>query len=86
MKITFSEDSFEQFTDWQQRDKKVFKRIKELLADIQRNGHVGMGRPEQLRHQYTGWWSRRIDREHRLIYQIDEQADAIIVLSCQYHY
>lgn len=97
MKITFSEDAFEQFTDWQQRDKKTFNRIKELLTDIQRNVHKGngykgnghkggIGRPEQLRHEFTGWWSRRIDREHRLVYRIDDHSDTIEVLSCRYHY
>lgn len=86
MKVTFSQEAFEEFIDWQHRDKKTFKRIRELITDIQRNGHEGIGKPEQLRHDFTGWWSRRIDREHRLVYRLDETTDTVVVLSCRYHY
>lgn len=69
---------------WQSKDKSTLKRINALLKDIQRSPFEGIGKPEQLRHNLAGFWSRRIDEEHRLVYAV--QDDAILVALCRYHY
>jgi toxin YoeB len=69
---------------WQTNDRKVVKRINQLIADTARNGHEGMGKPEPLRHDLSGFWSRRITSEHRLVYQLAE--DAVVIVACRYHY
>jgi len=65
-------------------DKQIVKRIRELLRDILRHQQEGIGKPERLKFQLAGCWSRRITKEHRLVYQIEK--DGIIVISCRYHY
>jgi toxin YoeB len=65
-------------------DKKVFKKILELIKDIQREPFSGIGKPERLKYELQGYWSRRITNEHRLVYKIEE--DLLIILSCKYHY
>ncbi|MFN5593583.1 MAG: Txe/YoeB family addiction module toxin, partial [Aphanizomenon sp.] len=65
-------------------DKKVFKKILELIKDIQREPFSGIGKPERLKYELQGYWSRRITDEHRLVYKIEE--DLLIILSCKYHY
>ena len=84
MKIIFSKNSWEDYTSWQSEDKKVLKRINELIKDIQRTPYEGIGKPEPLKYDLTGLWSRRIDREHRLVYQVRE--GEIIIYSCRFHY
>ena len=84
MKIIFSKNSWEDYTSWQSEDKKVLKKINELIKDIQRTPYEGIGKPEPLKYDLTGLWSRRIDREHRLVYQVRE--GEIIIYSCRYHY
>jgi toxin YoeB len=69
---------------WQQTDKKILKRINILIKDIQRNPFTGLGKPEQLKHQFTGFWSRRITEEHRLVYTFSN--DELIIVQCRYHY
>jgi toxin YoeB len=69
---------------WQQTDKKMLKRINDLLKDIARNPYDGIGKPEPLKHQYKGFWSRRIDAEHRLIYKYQE--NEIYIVKCRFHY
>ena len=69
---------------WQAKDKAILKRINLLLRDIQRSPFEGIGKPEPLKHQLAGFWSRRIDDEHRLVYAI--QDDCIVVAQCRYHY
>ena len=69
---------------WQTQDKKTLKRINQLLQDIDRNGHEGIGKPEALRNELSGWWSRRIDSYHRLVYRIE--SDKIIIAQCRTHY
>jgi toxin YoeB len=88
MKITFREDSnaFEDFTNWALEDKKTFKKILSLIKDIKRNPKDGIGKPEPLKHELSGYWSRRIDKEHRLVYRIAETNDEIIIISCRKHY
>ena len=84
MNKIFSDRAWEEYTSFLKEDRKILKRIHELLKDIDRNGHEGIGKPEPLRHTLSGYWSRRINQEHRLIYSIDEEN--IYILSCKYHY
>ncbi len=84
MKLTFSSQSWDDYLYWQQTDKKIVKRINELIKDIQRKPFEGKGKPEPLKHNLSGFWSRRITEEHRLVYAISE--DAILVAACRYHY
>ena len=88
MNITFSDDSnaFEDFINWASEDKKIFKKIVSLIKDIKRNPVDGIGKPEPLKHELSGYWSRHIDGEHRLVYQIAETNEEIIIISCKKHY
>jgi toxin YoeB len=84
MKIIFSKNSFEDYISWQNEDKKILNRINQLIKDIQRTPFQGIGNPEPLKYDLSGFWSRRIDREHRLVYQVIDQD--ILIYSCKYHY
>lgn len=84
MRLIFSEHAWEDYCYWQKTDKKILARINELIQDIQRNKYQGIGKPEPLRHTLAGWWSRRINSEHRIIYKID--SDSILIAQTKYHY
>ena len=84
MRITFSKNSWEEYTSWQTEDKQMLRKINELIKDIQRHPHEGIGKPEPLKYDLAGFWSRRIDREHRLVYQVIDQE--ILIYSCRYHF
>ena len=84
MKITFSRNAWEDYISWQQEDKKVVNKINRLIKDIQRTPYEGIGSPEPLKYDLAGLWSRRIDREHRLVYQVEDET--ILIYSCRYHY
>lgn len=84
MKFIFVEESWEDYLYWQKNDKNKLKRINELLKDISRNPYHGIGKPEPLKYKYSGFWSRRINDEHRLIYQVKN--DEILIAKCRYHY
>jgi toxin YoeB len=84
MKITFSKNAWEDYVSWQAEDKKMLKKINELINDIQRTPYEGKGKPEPLKYDLTGLWSRRIDREHRLVYEAKE--NEILIYACRYHY
>ncbi|MBC8204601.1 Txe/YoeB family addiction module toxin [bacterium] len=84
MKVSFTDDSFDEFNYWAETDRKVYRKIVKIIHDIARSPFDGLGKPEPLRYNYPGCWSRRITDEHRLIYQIIE--DEIIIISCRYHY
>ncbi len=84
MKYVFFEESWEDYIFWQETDKKKFKRINELLKSISRTPFEGIGKPEPLKNQLIGFWSRRIDLEHRIIYRVEN--DEIIILKCRFHY
>lgn len=84
MKITFSLNAWEEYLSWQQQDKKILKKINQLIKDIQRTAFEGIGKPEPLKYDLAGFWSRRIDREHRLVYQVKE--NEILIYSCRFHY
>ena len=84
MKIIFLNPGWEDYIHWQNSDKKIVKKINALIKEIQRTPFEGTGKPEPLKHQLSGWWSRRIDLEHRLVYKVE--AETIHILQCRYHY
>ena len=84
MNVLFLEDAFDQYVLWQQRDKVALAKANRLIAECQRHPFEGTGKPEPLRGDYSGWWSRRIDREHRLVYRID--GGNLVIALCRYHY
>jgi toxin YoeB len=84
MKFVFTELSWEDYLYWQKIDKSKIKRINELLKDISRSPYEGIGKPEALRYNYAGFWSRRIDEEHRLIYRVTD--DEVQIVKCRFHY
>ncbi|MEH2193954.1 Txe/YoeB family addiction module toxin [Nostoc sp. DSM 114161] len=83
-KVAFEPEAFEQLGQWATEDKKIFKKILELIRDIQRDPFAGIGKPEPLKYELQGYWSRRITDEHRLVYKVEE--DLLIILTCKYHY
>ena len=82
--ITFRQRAWEDYLPWQQTDRKMLQRINLLIRDIQRDPYSGLGKPEPLKHQFSGFWSRRIDDEHRLVYTFID--DELIIVQCRYHY
>ncbi|MEA1878985.1 MAG: Txe/YoeB family addiction module toxin [Bacteroidota bacterium] len=84
MKISFSPKAWGHYTTWQMEDKSKIKKINHLLKEIQRSPFTGTGKPEPLKHRLSGRWSRKIDTEHRLVYQVLD--DEIRIHSCRYHY
>ena len=82
--IEFLPAAFSEYQQWIELDRKVALRIGDLIRDILRNPFDGIGKPEALRYEFKGYWSRRIDREHRLIYKITETS--VIIVSCYSHY
>ena len=82
--LVFDPAAFEDLAWWVGQDRKQALRIIDLIRDMQRDPFRGIGKPEPLKHELKGCWSRRIDREHRLVYQVTE--DKIRVLACRYHY
>lgn len=85
MRLIWSTTAWEDYVWWQAQDRKVLRRINQLLRDIQRDATTGIGRPEPLRYNLAGYWSRRITSEHRLVYRVDDDGD-ILIASCRYHY
>ena len=83
-RIIFSRNSWEDYILWQSEDRKMLKKINELIKDIEKTPYKGLGKPEALKYDLTGYWSRRIDREHRLVYQVI--GEEILIYSCRYHY
>jgi toxin YoeB len=84
MKYIFVDESWEDYLYWQKTDKKNFKRINDLLKDLSGNPFSGLGKPEPLKHKYKGFWSRRIDKEHRLIYSVKD--NKIHIAKCRFYY
>ncbi len=82
--ISFHSSAFEEFNDWAISNPKMYKRIITIIKDISRTPFTGIGKPEALKNQLKGYWSRRIDNEHRLVYQVRE--NEIIIISCNSHY
>lgn len=84
MEVVFLDQGWEDYLYWQNQDKKILKKINNLLKDIDRHPFEGIGSPEPLKHDLLGYWSRRITLEHRLVYRVLE--GQIRVIQCRYHY
>lgn len=84
MKLIFLSTGWGDYLYWQVTDKKTLKKINALIKEIQRSPFQGTGKPELLKHDLAGWWSRRIDLEHRLVYRVEK--DSLFILQCRYHY
>jgi toxin YoeB len=82
--LIFSEHAWEDYLYWQQTDKKMLKRINQLIKDIQSSPFQGIGKPEPLKHGLTGYWSRRINEEHRIVYKVENKS--IFIAQLRYHY
>lgn len=84
MKLVFSEQAWADYLYWQTQDKKTLERINTLIKECSRTPFEGVGKPEPLRGDLRGWWSRRIDREHCLVYRVEN--GALLIAQCRYHY
>ena len=83
-RITCERSAFREFVEWATLNKKIHQRIVNLILDILRQPYTGIGKPEWLKYEMHGYWSRRIDDEHRLVYKIE--GEMVIIVSCKYHY
>lgn len=83
-RLQWDYDAWQDYVYWQMQDKKTLKRINMLIKDIGRNPFDGIGKPEPLKGELSGFWSRRIDNEHRLIYVVEK--DAVLIIACKGHY
>lgn len=84
MIVAWADNAWEDYLYWQVQDKKMLKRINTLIKDIQRNPFTGLGEPEPLKYNWQGFWSRRMDLEHRLVYQVRD--GMLFIAQCRYHY
>jgi len=84
MELVWLPLGWEDYLYWQQTDKKTLKRVNLLIKDTMRDPFDGIGKPEPLRTNYTGWWSRRITGEHRLVYRVEQ--NRLFIMKCRYHY
>ena len=84
MKISFTDESWDDYLYWQKTDKAILKKINELIKDVSRHPFEGIGKPEPLKFQLKGCWSRRIDHEHRLVYEY--VTDERRIIRCRFHY
>ena len=82
--LSWTDEAWNDYLYWQTQDKKTLKRINKLINDAMRNPFTGIGKPEPLKENLSGFWSRRIDDTHRLVYALDDKA--LTVISCRYHY
>ena len=84
MNLIFSDKAWDEYMYWQQTDKQILKKINQLIRDIKKKPFDGIGKPEPLKYELSGFWSRRISDEHRLVYEVSESYIAIV--SCRFHY
>ncbi|HWM03527.1 MAG TPA: Txe/YoeB family addiction module toxin [Actinophytocola sp.] len=84
MLLVWDQNAWDDYLWWQTQDRKVLKRINLLIQDVVRNGNQGIGKPEPLKHDFAGYWSRRITDEHRLVYRVTEIE--VRIAACRYHY
>ncbi|MGB3751453.1 MAG: Txe/YoeB family addiction module toxin [Arcobacteraceae bacterium] len=84
MNLIWSDSSWNDYLYWNQTDKQIFKKINALIKEIKRTPFEGTGKPEPLKYELAGCWSRRINHEHRLVYEVTDQG--IFIISCKYHY
>jgi toxin YoeB len=83
-KLVWTDEAWADYISWQTQDRKTLRRINRLIEDIKRNPYEGIGKPEALRENLSGFWSRRIDQTHRIVYTFDDET--ITIISCRYHY
>lgn len=84
MKVIFLPDAYDQYVHWQERDRNILAKLNRLISECRRHPFEGTGKPEPLRGDYSGWWSRRIDREHRLVYRVE--GGSLVIVQCRYRY
>ena len=84
MKIVFLTNGWDDYLYWQKQDKKVLKKVNELIRNCQRTPFSGLGKPEALKNDLSGWWSRRITQEHRLVYRVEKEM--LYIAQCRKHY
>lgn len=84
MKLIFHEQAWDEYIYWQQHDRKLLKRLNGLIKECSRTPFTGTGKPEPLKGSLSGWWSRRLDREHRFVYR--PEGDTLLIAQCRYHY
>ncbi|MFC5078878.1 Toxin YoeB [Vibrio thalassae] len=82
--LSWTDDAWDDYLYWQTQDKKTLKRINKLINDVKRSPFEGIGKPEPLKENLSGFWSRRIDDTNRLVYAVDDHA--VTIISCRYHY
>jgi toxin YoeB len=88
MKIVWTKAAWEDYFHWQKHDPKIFAAVNALVRDVERSPFKGLGKPEPLKHSLSGWWSRRITTEHRLVYRVSGRGEAqqLEIVQCRYHY
>ena len=88
MRLLWDEGAWEDYLWWRENDRKVAKKINELIRNAQRTPFEGLGKPEPLKENWSGWWSRRITQEHRLVYRVtgEGEQEALVIAQCRYHY
>ena len=84
MKLIFADEAWEDYLHWQATDRAMLRRINQLIKDVRRSPYDGIGKPEPLKHQLAGWWSGRINDEHRMVYKIE--GGALLLAQLRYHY
>lgn len=84
MRLIFHDQAWDDYCHWQDQDRKTLKRINRLIEECRRTPFEGIGSPEPLKHNWSGFWSRRIDQEHRLVYAVAD--DALLIAQCRFHY
>lgn len=84
MKLLFAESAWDDYQHWLQNDRRMLERVNQLIRDVQREPYKGIGKPEPLKHALAGWWSRRINEEHRMVYRLQE--GVLQIAQLRYHY
>ena len=84
MRLIFADTAWDDYLYWQQHDKRLLERINRLIRETQRQPYTGLGKPEPLKHALSGFWSRRITEEHRMVYKVE--GDALLLAQLRYHY
>lgn len=84
MRLTWLPNGWKDYLYWQESDRKILQRVNEVIRDTQRSPFSGIGKPEPLKNHLKDWWSRRITREHRLVYRIE--GDSLLIMQCRFHY
>ena len=84
MKLVFADEAWEDYVYWQKQDRKMVERINKLITEVKRDPFAGVGKPEPLKHALSGFWSRRINNEHRMVYKVE--GSSLLIAQLRYHY